>query len=145
MIKTRQMIFITMKSKTELLPSKRTRQCTPVRNKRYTLALSPSARRRIASNVLPEFLGLVDNFDFEIKPLYVDSEFYDGKCVTLKKAHNNAYLVPVIACGNKMQQELWEELSCEIDHELTMEFDAPLVTVEFPVIIGSTCEIGALR
>jgi len=38
------------------------------------------------SSVLAEFLGLVDNFDFEVKSLYADSEFYDGKCLTLMQA-----------------------------------------------------------
>jgi len=49
-----------------------------------------------AAEVLAEFLGLLDNFDFEVKALYVDSEFYDGKCLTLMQAHNHAYVVPII-------------------------------------------------
>ena len=39
-----------------------------------------------ASEVLAEFLGLVDDFDFDVKAVYVDREFYDGKCLTLMQA-----------------------------------------------------------
>ena len=54
-----------------------------VRNKRYTLAVRRLTDGDTASTVLAAFLGLVDSFDFEVKTLYVDSEFYDGKCLTL--------------------------------------------------------------
>jgi hypothetical protein len=36
-----------------------------------------------ASSVPAEFLELIARSDFEIKVLYVDSGFYDGKCLTL--------------------------------------------------------------
>jgi len=63
-----------------------------------------------ASSVLAEFLDLADSFDFEVKALYVDSEFYDGKCLTLMQAHNLAYVVAVVAWGNDIQRELSEGL-----------------------------------
>ena len=50
----------------------------------------------IASSVLAEFPGLVDDFDFDVKAVYVDREFYDGKCLTLMQAHNHAYVMPII-------------------------------------------------
>jgi len=33
--------------------------------------------------MLAEFLGLLNNFDFDVKAVYLDSGFYDGKCLTL--------------------------------------------------------------
>lgn len=38
-----------------------------VKNKRYTLAVSPSVRRRTASSVLAEFLGILDGLDLGVK------------------------------------------------------------------------------
>ena len=99
-------------------------------------------RRRTASSVLAEFLGLVDSFDFEVKALYVDSEFYDGKCLTLMQAHNCAYVVPIIAWGNEIQQELSVGWSREIEHDLTTEFDGHEWTVEFSVYIDCTYQNG---
>ena len=93
-----------------------------VRNKRYTLAVRRLTDGDTASSILAEFLGLVDSLDFEVKALYVDSEFYDGKCLTLMQAHNLAYVVPMIKWG----------------HDLTTEFEGPYVTVEFPVMIDCT-------
>ena len=113
-----------------------------VPNKRYTLAVRRLTDGDTASSVLAEFLGLVDSFGFEVKALYVDSEFYDGKCLTLMQAHNHAYVVPVIAWGNDIQQELSEGWSREIEHDLTTEFDGPLVTVEFPAMIDCTYKMG---
>ena len=49
-----------------------------------------------ASKVLAEFLDHVDEFEFEVKAVYVDSEFYDGKCFTLMQAHNHAYVILII-------------------------------------------------
>ena len=95
-----------------------------------------------ASSVLTEFFGLVDSFGFEVKALYVDSEFYAGKCLTLMQAHNHAYVVPVIAWGNDIQQELSEGWSREIEHDLTTEFDGHEWTVEFPVMIDCTYKMG---
>ncbi|WP_018257795.1 ISH3 family transposase [Halomicrobium katesii] len=113
-----------------------------VRNKRYTLAVRRLTDGDTASSVLAEFLGLVDSLDFEVKALYVDSEFYDGKCLTLMKAHNLAYVVPVVAWGNDIQQELSEGWSREIEHDLTTEFDGHKWTVEFPVMIDCTYQMG---
>ena len=113
-----------------------------VRNKRYTLAVRRLTDGDTASSVLAEFLGLVDSFDFEVKALYVDSEFYDGKCLTLMQAHNHAYVVPIIAWGTEIQQELSEGWSREIEHDLTTEFDGHEWTVEFPVMIDCTYRMG---
>jgi len=113
-----------------------------VRNKRYTLAVRRLTDGDTASSVLAEFLGLVDSLSFEVKALYVDSEFYDGKCLTLMQAHNLAYVVPVVAWGNDIQQELSEGWSREIEHDLTTEFDGHKWTVEFPVMIDCTYQMG---
>jgi hypothetical protein len=113
-----------------------------VRNKRYTLAVRRLTDGDTASNVLAEFLGLVGSFDFEVKALYVDSEFYDGKCLTLMQAHNLAYIVPIIKWGDQIKQELSEGWSREIEHDLTTEFDGHEWTVEFPVMIDCTYRMG---
>ncbi|EMA06142.1 ISH3 family transposase [Haloarcula marismortui] len=113
-----------------------------VRNKRYTLAVRRLTDGDTASGVLAEFLALVDSLDFEVKALYVDSEFYDGKCLTLMQAHNLAYVVPIIKWGNEIQQELSEGWSREIEHDLTTEFDGHKWTVEFPVMIDCTYQMG---
>ena len=113
-----------------------------VRNKRYTLAVRRLTDGDTASSILAEFLGLVDSLDFEVKALYVDSEFYDGKCLTLMQAHNLAYVVPIIEWGNEIQQELSEGWSREIEHDLTTEFDGHEWTVEFPVMIDCTYQMG---
>jgi len=57
-----------------------------VKNKCYTLAVSPSSRRRTASSVLAEFLGTLDCLDTEVKAVYLDRGFYDSKCLTLLQA-----------------------------------------------------------
>jgi hypothetical protein len=99
-------------------------------HKRYTLAVRRVTHGDTASQVLAEFLGLVDNFDFYVKAVYVDREFYDGKCLTLMQAHNHAYVVPVVKWGTKLQTELSEGWSREIEHDLTTEFDGHEWTVE---------------
>jgi hypothetical protein len=101
-----------------------------VKNKRYTLAVRRVTHGDTASQVLAEFLGLVDNFDFYVKAVYVDREFYDGKCLTLMQAHNHAYVVPIVKWGTKIQTELSEGWSRKIEHDLTTEFDGHEWTVE---------------
>jgi hypothetical protein len=113
-----------------------------VRNKRYTLAVRRLTDGDTASSVLAEFLGLLESFDFEVKAAYVDSEFYDGKCLTLLQAHNLAYVIPIIKWGNEIQQELSEGWSRETVHDLTTEFDGHEWTVEFPVMIDCTYKQG---
>ena len=113
-----------------------------VRNKRYTLAVRRLTDGDTASSVLAEFLGLLDRFEFDVKAVYVDSEFYDGKCLTLMQAHNQAYIMPIIAWGTKIQRELSEGWSREIEHDLTTEFDGHEWTVEFPVMIDCSYQMG---
>ena len=113
-----------------------------VRNKRYTLAVRRLTDGDTASNVLAEFLGLADNFEFDVKAVYVDREFYDGKCLTLMQAHNLAYAVPIVKWGDEIKQELSEGWSREIEHDLTTEFDGHEWTVEFPVMIDCTYQMG---
>jgi hypothetical protein len=65
-----------------------------------------------------------------MKAVYVDSEFYDGKCLTLMQAHNHAYVMPIIEWGTKIKQELSEGWSCEIEHDLTTEYGEHEWTVD---------------
>ena len=40
------------------------------------------------------FRGLYVQTGREVKAVYLDREFYDGKCLTLLQAHNYAYVTP---------------------------------------------------
>jgi hypothetical protein len=40
--------------------------------------VSPPSRRRTASSVLAEFLGILDGLDAGVKAVYLDREFYDS-------------------------------------------------------------------
>ena len=51
-----------------------------VRSKRYTLAVRRLTDGDTASSVLAELLGLLEQFDIDIKAVYLDRGFYDGKC-----------------------------------------------------------------
>jgi hypothetical protein len=113
-----------------------------VNNKRYTLAVRRLTDGDTTSDVLTEFLGLLDTFEFEVKAVYLDSGFYDGKCLTLLQAHNLAYVLPIIRWGNTIKQELSEGWSREIEHDLSTEFDGHEWTVEFPVYIDCTYKNG---
>jgi hypothetical protein len=115
-----------------------------VRNKRKrdTLAVSRLTDGDTATEVPVEFLGLLDDFEFEIKALYVESEFSDGNCLTLMQAHNHAYVVPIIRWGNVVKKEFSEGWSREIEHDLTTEFAGHEWIVEFPVIIDCAYQMG---
>jgi hypothetical protein len=93
-------------------------------------------------NILAEFLGLLNTFEFDVKAVYLDSGFYDGKCLTLLQAHNFAYVLPIIRWGNEIKAELNQGWSREIEHDLTTEFDGHEWTVEFPVYIDCTYKNG---
>jgi hypothetical protein len=113
-----------------------------VNNKRYTLAVRRLTDGDTASDVLAEFLGLLNTFEFDVKAVYLDSGFYDGKCLTLLQAHNFAYVLPIIRWGNTIKAELNQGWSREIEHDLTTEFDGHEWTVEFPVYIDCTYKNG---
>ena len=86
-----------------------------------------------ASSVLAEFLGVLEWLDLGVKAVYLDREFYDGKCLTLLQAHNYAYVTPVVKWGEAIQAELSQGWSRTIEHDLITEFDGHSWTVEFPV------------
>jgi hypothetical protein len=113
-----------------------------VRNKRYTLAVRRLKDGDTASSVLAEFLGLLEHFDVAVKAVYLDREFYDGKCLTLLYAHNYAYVLPIIKWGDTIQTELDQGWSRQIEHDLTTEFDGHSWTVEFPIYIDCTYQQG---
>jgi len=72
--------------------------CVPPRPREATVYLSVN---RLSDgdipNVLAEFLGFVDEFDFAVNAIYIDSEFYDEKCLTLMQVHNCVYVIPTTA------------------------------------------------
>ncbi len=113
-----------------------------VTNKRFTLAVRRLEDGDTASSVLAEFLGVLDGFDFSVKAVYLDREFYDSKCLTLLQAHNYAYVIPIIRWGKTIKQELSEGWSRVIEHDLTATLDGHSWTVEFPVYIDCTYQNG---
>ena len=113
-----------------------------VRNKRYTLAVRRLEDGDTASSVLAEFLGVLEGLDLEVKAVYLDREFYDGKCLTLLQAHNYAYVTPIVKWGEAIQKELDQGWSRTIEHDLTTEFDGHSWTVQFPVYIDCTYQNG---
>ena len=113
-----------------------------MRNKRYTLAVRRLEDGNTASSVLAEFLGVLEGLDLGVKAVYLDSEFYDGKCLTLLQAHNFAYVTPVIRWGDAIEDQLSQGWSRTIEHDITTEFDGHEWTVEFPVYIDCAYQNG---
>ncbi|GAA0471211.1 hypothetical protein GCM10008985_30120 [Halococcus dombrowskii] len=113
-----------------------------VRNKRYTLTMRRLRDGDTTSSVLAEFLGLLEGLDPEVKAVYLDSEFYDGKCLTLLHVYNYAYVVPIIKWGAAIKTELRQGWSRTITHDLETGFDGHEWTVEFPVYIDCTYQNG---
>ena len=89
-----------------------------VRNKRYTLAVLPSPRRRTAGPVLAKFLGVLERLNQEVEAVYLDREFCDGKCLTLLQPHNYAYVTLIMKWGEAIQEKLDQGWSRTIDHDL---------------------------
>ncbi len=54
-----------------------------VRNKRYTLAVRQMVAGETSSDVLSEFLELLDGLDLRIKAVYLDRGFYNSTCSAL--------------------------------------------------------------
>lgn len=59
-----------------------------MKNKRFTLPVRRLPDGDTASNVLAEFLGVLDGFGFSVKVVYLHREFYDSKCLTLLQVHS---------------------------------------------------------
>ena len=113
-----------------------------VRNKRYTLAVRRLIDCDTASDVLDEFIDLLDGLDVGVKAVYLDRGFYDSKCLTLLKQHNLAFVMPIVRWGKTIKQELAEGWSRIIQHDLSGELDGQAVTVEFPIYIDCTYQQG---
>ena len=58
------------------------------------------------------------------------------------QAHNHAYVVPTINWSNTINKELPEDWSRESELDLTTEFAGHEWTVEFPVMIDCTSQVG---
>ena len=52
-----------------------------VRNKRYTLAVRQLVAGETSSDVLSEFLELIDGLDLRVKAVYLDRGFYNSICL----------------------------------------------------------------
>lgn len=113
-----------------------------VRNKRYTLAVRRVTDGDTSSQVLAEFFGSLDQFPISVKAVYLDREFYNSSCLALLQAHNYAYVMPVVAWGRTIQQELDQGWSRQINHSLSVSADDHEWTVEFPVYIDCTYQQG---
>ncbi|MGQ3331271.1 ISH3 family transposase [Halorubrum sp. FL23] len=106
-----------------------------VRNKRYTLAVRQLVAGDTTSDVLAEFLELLDGLDLGVKAVYLDRGFYNSTCLKLLYAHNYAYAIPIIKWGETIQEELNTGWSREIEHDLAGE-------VTFPVFIDCVYQQG---
>jgi hypothetical protein len=113
-----------------------------VRNKRYTVAVRRVVDGDTPSQLLAEFLGVLDGLATDIKAVYLDREFYDSKCLTLLQAHHLAYVMPVVKWGTTIKQELSEGWSRTIDHSLQARVGGHSWTVEFPIYIDATYQRG---
>ena len=89
-----------------------------VRNKRYTLAVRQLVAGDTTSDVLAEFLELLDSLDRSVKAVYLDRGFYNSTCLTLLYAHNYAYAMPIVKWGEAIKDELSKGWSREIEHDL---------------------------
>ena len=106
-----------------------------VRNKRYTLAVRQLVAGETTSDVLAEFLELLDGLDLGVKAVYLDRGFYNSTCLGLLYAHNYAYAMPIVKWGETIQNELNRGWSREIEHDLAGE-------VTFPVFIDCVYQQG---
>ena len=106
-----------------------------MRNKRYTLAVRQLEAGETTSDLLGEFLTLLDGLDLRVKAVYLDRGFYNNSCLSLLYAHNCVYVMPIIAWGETIQDELSRGWSRVIEHDL-----ARMVT--FPVFIDCVYQNG---
>ena len=106
-----------------------------VRNKRYTLAVRQLVAGDTTSDVLGEFLELLDGLDLSVKAVYLDRGFYNSTCLGLLSTHNYAYVMPIVKWGETIQDELSRGWSREIEHELAGK-------VTFPVFIDCVYQQG---
>lgn len=106
-----------------------------VRNKRYTLAVRQLEAGETTSDLLEEFLLLLDGLDLRVKAVYLDRGFYNSDCLALLYAHNYAYAMPIVKWGKAIQAELTRGWSRVITHELTG-------AVTIPIFIDCTYQQG---
>jgi hypothetical protein len=106
-----------------------------VRNKRYTLAVRQLVAGDTTSDVLAEFLELLDGLDLGVKAVYLDRGFYNSTCLGLLYAHNYAYAMPIVKWGETIQTKLNRGWSREIEHDLAGD-------VTFPVFIDCVYQQG---
>jgi len=97
--------------------------------------VTSGTRWRFASDVLGEFLELLDGLDAEVKAVYLGRGFYNSTCLKLLYAHNYAYVMPIVKWGETIKDELSNGWSREIEHNLAGE-------VTFPVFIGCVYQQG---
>jgi hypothetical protein len=67
-----------------------------VHNKRYTLAVRQVVDDETTSDVLGEFLKLLNGVDLTVEAGYLDRGFCNSACLNLLHAHNYAYVMPII-------------------------------------------------
>ena len=106
-----------------------------VRNKRYTLALRQVTNGETTSDVLSEFLTLLDGLDLGVKAVYLDGEFYNSDCIDLLSAHNYAYVMPIVKWGDEIKEELNSGWSRIIQHSIAD-------SVTFPIFIDCVYQQG---
>ncbi len=68
-----------------------------MRNTRYTLAVRRLEAGESTSDVLAEFLNLLNGLDLRVKAVYLDRGFYNSDCLGLLYDHNYAYAMPIVS------------------------------------------------
>jgi hypothetical protein len=106
-----------------------------VHNKHYTLAVRQLVDDETTSDVIGEFLELLDGLDLTVKAVYFDRGFYNSTYLNLLYAHNCAYVMPIVKWSETIQAELSSGWSREIEHKLAGE-------VTFPVFIDCVYHQG---
>ncbi len=99
-----------------------------VRNKRYTLSVRQLVAGDTTSDVLAEFLKLLDGLDLGVKAVYLDRGFYNTTCLGLLYAHNYAYVMSILKWDETIQNELNRGWSREIA-AVDSDFSPPKRTV----------------
>ncbi len=63
--------------------------------------------------------------DVQVKAVYLDRVFYNSTCLELLYAHNYAYVMPIVKCGETSQDALSSSWSRVIEHELAGQVPFP--------------------
>lgn len=75
----------------------------------------------------------------QVKAVYLDRGFYNSTCLELLYAHNYAYVMPIVKCGETSQDALSSSWSRVIEHELVGQDHSPLKNPEWVNLCYTRC------